>query len=1446
MKKILTFIVALVVSMMTLQAGAAMYIVGSDPFGGWKTNAGVQMTASGSTYTATVDISGDVYFVFATQLCSSADDWNTFNRYRLGPKTNDYVVSTGSTYTAYTNQGGNSFKFTGSGSYVFTFNGSNNQFTINEATGPVTAGDLYVLGEVNGNGWSPATGVKMNYSESSDLYTATVTTAGENEGYSYFSFTTRLSNDPEDWAGIASYRYGAVTNDFPVVADTQMQLQAGENAFMIPAGTWTITVSLTNGYVMVHKEGDAPGPQPGDLYILGEVNGNTWAPNVGVPMTQNESGLYTATVTTAGENEGYSYFSFTTRLSNDPEDWDGIASYRYGAESVDFPVVADTHMQLQQGENAFMIPAGTWTVTVSLTDNYVMVHKDGDGPGPQPTGDLYILGEVNGNTWAPNVGVAMTQNESGLYTATVTTAGENEGYSYFSFTTRLSNDSEDWDGIASYRYGAESVDFPVVADTQMQLQQGENAFMIPAGTWTVTVSLTNNYVMVHQEGAGPGPQPTGDLFIMGEVNGNTWAPNVGVPMTQNESTGLYTATVTFNGEHSEEDANVSYFSFTTKLAGDGEDWEDINGYRLTPIADEGTNFWVTSAMLGHELALNNMGENVDVSFRIPAGTYTITVNLANRICVITSEGGTTPVAGKGWPAMYGGVMLQGFYWDSYKATKWNTLKDKAQELGQYFDIVWVPNSGSVDPYGTAESMGYMPVYWLKHNTCFGTEAQLRDMISTFHEHNTSVLMDMVINHKSGKSGWVDFANETVVGPVTGENYSMTWSLGDICRTDECVGAGYAATGAADEGEDFDGSRDLDHTSANVQKNVKTYQQYIMKELGYDGFRYDMCKGYAGYYVGLYNKASEPAFSVGEYWDGNAETLRWWLNETKQDNRIQTAVFDFALKYPMQSAFAGGTWSALNDKGLAADPNYQRYSVTFVDNHDTGQSGNYDCLKTNVMAANAFILTMPGTPCVFYKHYNVYKDEITNCIKARRAAGVHNQSAILTQQETGAGYILETQGTRGNLYLQLGYATGNGCPYGYELVQAGDGYALYITYGVDWRHVGKDGRILGYPVVSKAAGSYVGSVSLTVAPSTSGTQLVYTTDGSDPTTSSTLITGSTPFTFNENTTLKIGVLNGGMVENIESYIYTITDAATTGINVYVKTSMSNAYIWAWTDEANLTGGTWPGKKITSLDKVTVNDIEWYCLHVDAPQASVIFNNGQGGFENQTTTIPVTRDVFLIYPNSDLSCYNYSAADTYIDVTEKYAGAGSASYEKVYVLGNINRTGWAPNNGYEMTTTNGEKYTATIDFVDPYGGYSYFSFSTALASGGGDEYWPEIAGNRMGAISKDYPITEARLGTNLSVVAGENAFKIATGKYNLTLYLSQGILVVDKWTAPSPVTKGDVNNDGRIDVEDVTALIAYVLTGESSGISLDNAQCTSDNRIDVEDVTALINFVLTSVW
>ena len=42
-----------------------------------------------------------------------------------------------------------------------------------------------------------------------------------------------------------------------------------------------------------------------------------------------------------------------------------------------------------------------------------------------------------------------------------------------------------------------------------------------------------------------------------------------------------------------------------------------------------------------------------------------------------------------WPANYDGVMLQGFYWDSYKDSKWTVLQANAAELSSYFNLIWV-------------------------------------------------------------------------------------------------------------------------------------------------------------------------------------------------------------------------------------------------------------------------------------------------------------------------------------------------------------------------------------------------------------------------------------------------------------------------------------------------------------------------------------------------------------------------------------------------------------------------------------------------------------------------------------------------------------------------------------------------------------------------------------
>ena len=68
---------------------------------------------------------------------------------------------------------------------------------------------------------------------------------------------------------------------------------------------------------------------------------------------------------------------------------------------------------------------------------------------------------------------------------------------------------------------------------------------------------------------------------------------------------------------------------------------------------------------------------------------------------------------QGWPAGYGGVMLQGFYWDSFDDSQWTVLEKKANDFSGYFDLVWVPQSGKA---AATKSMGYDPLYYFNQNS----------------------------------------------------------------------------------------------------------------------------------------------------------------------------------------------------------------------------------------------------------------------------------------------------------------------------------------------------------------------------------------------------------------------------------------------------------------------------------------------------------------------------------------------------------------------------------------------------------------------------------------------------------------------------------------------------------------------------------------------------------
>lgn len=399
---------------------------------------------------------------------------------------------------------------------------------------------------------------------------------------------------------------------------------------------------------------------------------------------------------------------------------------------------------------------------------------------------------------------------------------------------------------------------------------------------------------------------------------------------------------------------------------------------------------------------------------------------------------------QGWPKDYKGVMLQGFYWDSYQDTQWSHLENQADELSKYFSLIWVPQSGYCNTL--QNQMGYAPIWWFRHDSAFGSETELRKMIKTFKDKGTGIIEDVVINHRNGNTNWCDFPEETWKGQT------MHWSLADICQNDDGGNTkrnGYTLKGNSDTGDDFDGARDIDNTSPNAQKNIKAYLDFLLNDLGYTGFRYDMVKGFAPNYIGMYNTSAKPMYSVGEYWDKTGN-IKNWIDGTKVEGVPTSAAFDFDLKYRIFEAFSSnGDWSKLNGDCLVKDSYYKQYAVTFVDNHDTGRTDGQGSnpLFANIEAANAYILAMPGTPCVFLPHWLQYKTAIKRMIATRRAVGISNTSDILQADAKHDGFVLKVKGSQGDLLLILGTTT-DANTQGMKLATSGDNYKMYVSNAVN--------------------------------------------------------------------------------------------------------------------------------------------------------------------------------------------------------------------------------------------------------------------------------------------------------------------------------------------------------------------------------------------------------------
>ena len=157
---------------------------------------------------------------------------------------------------------------------------------------------------------------------------------------------------------------------FRVVRDNSWNVaypDGNYNINNIKPGTYTLTVTFNpaTGEVTATLNGQT------DVYVLGNVNGNSFAPNQGVKMTSEDGKIYTAQVTIDDIEAGYGFFAFTHKLGANADDWSTVNAYRFLAQSNGNFVVTGPTMNVElpmeyNGDNSMKIPAGDYTLTVDI------------------------------------------------------------------------------------------------------------------------------------------------------------------------------------------------------------------------------------------------------------------------------------------------------------------------------------------------------------------------------------------------------------------------------------------------------------------------------------------------------------------------------------------------------------------------------------------------------------------------------------------------------------------------------------------------------------------------------------------------------------------------------------------------------------------------------------------------------------------------------------------------------------------------------------------------------------------------------------------------------------------------------------------------------------------------------------------------------------------------
>ena len=325
-------------------------------------------------------------------------------------------------------------------------------------------------------------------------------------------------------------------------------------------------------------------------------------------MTNNGDGTYDIKDVVLENGSPLTYFAFTQKPTGS---WEDVNSSRLAPTERDLKVTLGEEYDMQRNvDMSWAIEPGIYDMHLDVNTMKLVVTR---ALSTYPE-NLYIIGMIKDHEWDNKTSgdpQPMTMVKPGVYKQ------ENVvivGNGVFCLSSKLGA----FEIVNEYCYGPE-VTGTLIIDYGVDysfIKSNSNIWQINPGRYAFTVDFNSMTISIERY------EIPEKLYIIGDIKGNSWAPDYeGTVMTQ-KAEGIYEA----NGVELDAEENA-YFTIVEEP---NMDWDVVNAHRYGPATD------AHAVVPGQETDVKKAA----TAWKTAPGTYTMTFDIDRMTLTITKETST--------------------------------------------------------------------------------------------------------------------------------------------------------------------------------------------------------------------------------------------------------------------------------------------------------------------------------------------------------------------------------------------------------------------------------------------------------------------------------------------------------------------------------------------------------------------------------------------------------------------------------------------------------------------------------------------------------------------------------------------------------------------------------------------------------------------------------------